>query len=99
MLGNLLYAFKAGSVCKSKCNKRFQESHLISLQIIRSIDLLQLERLTKLSEQGKLISGAPIIYIDLPSHLSLVLELPRQYSHYALCYTLLLNQSVRDKTI
>ena len=58
--------------------------------------LLQLERLTKLLEQGKLISGAPIIYIDFPSHLSLVLELPRQYSHYALCHTLLLNQSVRD---
>ena len=59
--------------------------------------VLQLERLTKLSEQGKLISGAPIVYIDLPSHLSLVLKLPRQYSHYALCHTLLLNQSVRDK--
>ena len=63
----------------------------------RSLMLLQLELLTKLSEQGKLISGAPIIYIDLPSHLSLVLELPRQYSHYALCHTLLLNQSVRDR--
>ena len=64
--------------------------------VTSSVLLLQLELLTKLSEQGKLISGAPIIYIDLPSHLSLVLELPRQNSHYALCHTLLLNQSVRD---
>ena len=42
--------------------------------IVDSIDLLQLKRLTKLSEQGKLIFEAFIIYINLLNYLSLILN-------------------------
>ena len=42
------------------------------------------------------VKAAPVIYIRLPSHSSLVLELARQLSLSALCHALLIVQSVRD---